>query len=133
MVGGTTRFGEYRAGRNGPLKEKPRAHSGRLNLTSSGASRGHETPSRGGVFLCWTLRERETFEIKDRSGKCFESPNQTRDPSTEEGRTLHRHALHIIQYIPARSNDLLGNSVDLLVSCVILFEAILATEEVVQT
>ncbi len=55
MVGGTVRFGEYRAGRNGPLKEKYLAHSGTLSFTSSGASRGQETPSRGGVFLCWAL------------------------------------------------------------------------------
>ena len=146
MLAGTVLLGEYSTGLNGPLNPKSLAQSGRLSLISSVASKGHETPSRGGVFRCWTLENIETARIESnriesrRRMKVFKHMQASEigirrkkvDASTPSksvyGSPNTTPVIMIVLYSPTGSNDLLRNRVNLLVSCIIFLETILTTK-----
>ena len=90
---------------------------------------GQETPSRGGVFLCWTLKEEKNCKIKKEKN---ESKQELRFQPTVSNdardSTQQCNPYGVLLNSPLGRNNLLRKAVHLLVTVIVCFETILTAK-----
>ncbi len=111
-------------GRSDPLKEKLVAQSGKLSLSSFGASSGHVIPSLAAAF-CALQKDATRRKCKN----MVENEMMWIDSSPDilQSRFLSKRSRHLL----LGSHDLFGDRMHLFVRRIVLSEALLGTKVVV--